>query len=218
MSPGGLALVAAESAKYGVRGRPPAHAMKAAPHQGSVQLPYLWGWVAGPEGPGIPRGRRAAEQVWVANVVTGQLAAGQSRLATLLEEWVGEASSRPTGGPPVGHRDNGGLLQATPELSLCGRGSALLWGRGGGKLPFLEVPRPPASEEHNTTAEQDAGEHQHGQHSRQDHAAAPCGDPVSVRIGVPMPGMPHGHGLVPTSTMAGRRPPPQHPSPAHASG
>lgn len=112
----------------------------------------------------------------MADVMAGQLAAGGSRPAALLEEWVGEASGRPAGGP-VGHRDSGGPLRAQPELSLCGRGSTPLWGGwAGGELPFLKAPRPPASEEHNPTAEQDAREPQHGQHSCQDHAAAPCGD------------------------------------------
>lgn len=69
----------------------------------------------------------------MADVMAGQLAAGGSRPAALLEEWVGEASGRPAGGP-VGHRDSGGPLRAQPELSLCGRGSTPLWGgwAGGG--------------------------------------------------------------------------------------
>lgn len=67
----------------------------------------------------------------MADVMAGQLAAGGSRPAALLEEWVGEASGRPAGGP-VGHRDSGGPLRAQPELSLCGRGSTPLWGGWGG--------------------------------------------------------------------------------------
>lgn len=144
MSPGGLVPAAAGAAKTRVRGRPPAHAAKAAPRRGSLQLPYLRGRAAGPEGPGVLRGRRAAEQVGAADVMAGQLAAGGARPAALLEERVGEAGSRPAGCPSVGHRDNGGLLQAHSELSLCGHGSTPPWGKGVGNYPFWKclVPLP----------------------------------------------------------------------------
>lgn len=118
-SPGGLVLVAAGSAKYGLRGRPPCPAAKAAPRQGSVQLPYLRGRAAGPEGPGVPRGRRAAEQVGAADVMAGQLVAGRARPATVLEERVGKAGSGRAGGPPVGHRNDGGGSPRHPLSSAC---------------------------------------------------------------------------------------------------
>lgn len=116
-------------------------------------------------GPGRPRGRRAADQAGLADVPAGQLAAARARPAALLEQRVGEARRSPAGAS-VGHRDHVGPLRA--PLGLRGKRRR--------DLPFVGAPRRPGSEEHHAAAQQDSGQDQHGQHGRQHHAAAACGD------------------------------------------
>lgn len=116
-------------------------------------------------GPGRPRGRRAADQAGLADVPAGQLAAARPRPAALLEQRVGEARGSPAGAS-VGHRDHVGPLRA--PLGLRGKRRR--------ELPFVGAPRRPGSEEHHAAAQQDSGQDQHGQHGRQHHAAAACGD------------------------------------------
>lgn len=98
------------------------------------------------------------------------------------------------------------------KLSLCGH-----VGQRRGELPFLEVPRLPASEEHDATAEQDTGECQHSQHSPQDHTASPCGDPLSVGMGTSPRGTPSGD-AAPQQGTDTPPPCPQAPSLAHTLG
>lgn len=136
MAPGGgLVPALAGSPKTGVSGHPPALATKL-PRAGALLPRYLRGRVARHKGPSVPRSCCAAQQAGLANVTAGQLATGGSCPASLLEERVGEAGGGPAGGPVVGQRDDVGLLRAPPELSLCSRGSAPLWGREEGNYPF----------------------------------------------------------------------------------
>lgn len=176
MSPGGLAPVAAGSAKPRVRGRPPTQATGAAP-AGALFSSLTCG--AGRQGPRVLASRGAAVLLsrlgWPMSWRDSWRRGGRVRPPS----WK-SGLARPAAGPPevlwgtgtVGDRSGHSPSSACAAVAqhLCGA-----VGRGG-ELPFLKAPRPPASEEHNPTAEQDAREPQHGQHSRQDHAAAPCGD------------------------------------------
>lgn len=88
-------------------------------------------------------------------------------LATLWEKCIGKAGIWPTGSPPVGARGgDGGASRAQPVRPWL---SPAL-GQRRGQLPFLEgseclIPRPLRT---TAPARQDAGEHQHGQHSCQE--------------------------------------------------
>lgn len=141
------------------------------PPQGFVLHSYLRDRAAGHQGPGAAWGHGGAEQTGAADVTVGQLASGGLQPVPLLKDWIGEAGGGSAGGPVRQRTDRQqGLLQPlSPELVLYACSLTLLQAF----LPLLEVPHPSASEQNNTSTEQDDGECQHGQHSSQDHAAAP---------------------------------------------